>query len=209
MTAEQAEEIYVCKLALLKGRNGSPERGQSLHVSRIFQVSPKAVRDIWNHRTWKIATQHLWRSIAPFRNGAFHSNSTPVNSEHSNDNREVCLCLITEIIELEVAQFPPRNLMLNLWHNCQENHHDVAPNSSQSPATSAHHVSNNFNISIQPMAQEFWRESMICPNTNIFIVDHNLPINLFEGQQSDSYEWLTTCDDPFHHDWPHWQSSDF
>ena len=44
-----AVEIY--KLRLF-----GPSKGKSVHVSRIFHVSPKTVRDIWNQKTWSLAT---------------------------------------------------------------------------------------------------------------------------------------------------------
>jgi hypothetical protein len=28
----------------------------------MYQVSPKTIRDIWNHTTWKPVTCHLWRN---------------------------------------------------------------------------------------------------------------------------------------------------
>ena len=33
---------------------------RSIVVSRMFGVSPKAVRDIWNKRTWRHCTQKMW-----------------------------------------------------------------------------------------------------------------------------------------------------
>jgi hypothetical protein len=34
--------------------------GQSAAVAKKFNVSPKAIRDIWNRRTWTQETHHLW-----------------------------------------------------------------------------------------------------------------------------------------------------
>jgi hypothetical protein len=61
LTADQAREIYKCKLALQKQNRGLKTRGQSVHVARLYRVSPKTVRDIWNHTTWKPITQQLWQ----------------------------------------------------------------------------------------------------------------------------------------------------
>jgi hypothetical protein len=40
-------------------------KGKSIAISERFGVSAKAVRDIWNHRTWKYATSHLWKVCKP------------------------------------------------------------------------------------------------------------------------------------------------
>jgi hypothetical protein len=65
MTEAIAVEIYKCKLAA-QDKNvefDSNRRGTS-EVARLYGCSPKTVRDIWNHVTWKYATKHLW-STAP------------------------------------------------------------------------------------------------------------------------------------------------
>ena len=69
LTEETAVEIYRCKIKCL----GSPSsfksllepiksrlKGQSTPVAGQFGVSPKTIRDIWNHRTWVHATEALW-----------------------------------------------------------------------------------------------------------------------------------------------------
>ena len=63
-----AVEIYKCKLALHAPSSSMScfqswekrVRGQSARVSPRFGVSPKTIRDIWNHKTWVHATCHLW-----------------------------------------------------------------------------------------------------------------------------------------------------
>ena len=60
LTSGQAEEVYKCKLALERRSGGAKNRGQSVHVGKMYKVSPKTIRDIWNHITWRPATCHLW-----------------------------------------------------------------------------------------------------------------------------------------------------
>jgi hypothetical protein len=65
-----AVEIYKCKLAFdapsssvsfFQSRGERARgRGQSARVSSRFGVSPKTIRDVWNHKTWAHATNHLW-----------------------------------------------------------------------------------------------------------------------------------------------------
>jgi hypothetical protein len=68
LTEEQAIQIY-------KFRPGSTNDaeidrslvGKSGDVAKKFGISPKAVRDIWNRRSWAYETRHLWAtSEQPF-----------------------------------------------------------------------------------------------------------------------------------------------
>jgi hypothetical protein len=61
LTADQAQEIYKVKLALQKQNRGKKIRGQSVQIAKMYRVSPKTVRDIWNHTTWKPVTHQLWQ----------------------------------------------------------------------------------------------------------------------------------------------------
>jgi hypothetical protein len=66
----QAVEIYTRKLELLASQKSGPYadrsrwllRGQSIRVSERYNVSAKTIRDIWSRRTWKLATDSLWRA---------------------------------------------------------------------------------------------------------------------------------------------------
>ena len=62
LTEAQAVEIYSCKLRLLDAseRGEVKLRGQSTAVGEKFSISSKTVKDIWQHKTWKYATFHLW-----------------------------------------------------------------------------------------------------------------------------------------------------
>ena len=58
-----AVEIYKYKFKTASTSsepNGIYCRGRSAAVARIFDISPKTVRDIWNHVSWKYATHQLW-----------------------------------------------------------------------------------------------------------------------------------------------------
>ena len=68
LTEQQAVEIYSHKLSLHARRSNSQSsdtclrslRGKCGRVAKMFGVSPRAVRDIWNRYTWEEATCHLW-----------------------------------------------------------------------------------------------------------------------------------------------------
>ena len=64
---EQAASIYALKPSLDSGRECNPifntrhrSKGRSVPVGKIFNVSAKTIRDIWNRKTWTFATRHLW-----------------------------------------------------------------------------------------------------------------------------------------------------
>ncbi len=63
LTPDQAIAIYMAKLNLAPSdpsNIGSTLRGLSLCVSKQFGVSPRAIRDIWNRRSWGHTTFDLW-----------------------------------------------------------------------------------------------------------------------------------------------------
>ena len=72
LTEKQALQIFEIKLSLqsklsqdrspsvFPNLNRSLIRGMSGPVSKLFGISPRAVRDVWNRRTWCDTTKHLW-----------------------------------------------------------------------------------------------------------------------------------------------------
>ena len=60
LTKQQATEIYM--IGKLVRRMGiDPMLGsRSAQIAKTYGVSPKAIRDIWNRRTWQNETRHLW-----------------------------------------------------------------------------------------------------------------------------------------------------
>ena len=68
LTEQQAIEIFKFRQAC-KERNPSSTsgfcraslmRGKSSPLSKIYGVSPRTIRDIWNRRTWAYATIPFW-----------------------------------------------------------------------------------------------------------------------------------------------------
>ena len=70
LTKQQVVEIYKHKLATL-AHLSNPEnqissiRGKCGPLSRVYGVSSRTIRDIWNRRTWGYATHHLWMEEEP------------------------------------------------------------------------------------------------------------------------------------------------
>jgi hypothetical protein len=63
LTHHQAIAIFEMRGPFYESTDCSRDRAftsRSVMVSRVFGISPKAVRDIWNKRTWRHCTQALW-----------------------------------------------------------------------------------------------------------------------------------------------------
>ncbi len=68
LTPKLAKEIYARKLEFLAPKdfyscfNSSSRtlKGRSVPVAKMYNVSAKTIRDIWNRRTWTFATSTLW-----------------------------------------------------------------------------------------------------------------------------------------------------
>jgi hypothetical protein len=54
MTEREAVEIYLCR------KSGSGHKVSTSALAEKYNISPKAIRDIWNRRTWAPETRHLW-----------------------------------------------------------------------------------------------------------------------------------------------------
>ncbi len=63
LTAQQAIEIYKLKPQLCATSCHTKARGQSIPIAEQYGVSPKTIRDIWNHRTWAVATKPLYSEL--------------------------------------------------------------------------------------------------------------------------------------------------
>ena len=63
LTPTQAFQIYMLKPdsnSIYKNPKGE---SKSRSLATKFGVSPKAIRDIWNHRTWKLTAQYVEQQI--------------------------------------------------------------------------------------------------------------------------------------------------
>jgi hypothetical protein len=57
LSQHQAVEIFQMK----HSHGYSSQHNASIKLSRNYKVSPKAIRDIWNGRSWLNVTSHLWK----------------------------------------------------------------------------------------------------------------------------------------------------
>ena len=61
LSKKQAVEIFLLRsIGNTSPRSDACLYGRSSAVACKYRISPKAVRDIWNRRTWTVETRHLW-----------------------------------------------------------------------------------------------------------------------------------------------------
>ncbi len=60
LSQHQAIKIYRLRKPKSDSGVGPRSLGNSSVLSKLYGVSPKAIRDIWNRRTWIDQTRHLW-----------------------------------------------------------------------------------------------------------------------------------------------------
>ncbi len=69
----QAAEIYRYKAIFLSHQDFNacsrlPKiNSRSIELGKLYNVSDKTIRDIWNRRTWTFATRHLWSPTEHYR----------------------------------------------------------------------------------------------------------------------------------------------
>jgi hypothetical protein len=96
LTDQQAADIF--KLRLAFGAFDSSRQhlftSRSAQVSKLYGVSPKAVRDIWNMRTWRHATKQLWTDQDILRDaGKYSAAKIEIQRAPSADENAVSKCV--------------------------------------------------------------------------------------------------------------------
>jgi hypothetical protein len=70
LTTEKALQIYEfklsCRLHPLSDSRIQSLRGQSGPVAKLFGVTSRTIRDIWNRQSWSFATRPLWNREPDF-----------------------------------------------------------------------------------------------------------------------------------------------
>ena len=121
ITAKHARAIYIVKT------NGkTPRDARRLAVQ--YGVTPKAVRDIWNHRTWKHATVSLWpldeankyikNNLCARCSGA---NTLDISPEIASKGCTRCLRIVRSVVGAGSKSEAPRSLP----HETDEHLQDV------------------------------------------------------------------------------------
>ena len=164
-------------------------RGKSGPVAAQYGVSSRAIRDIWNRKTWADATEHLWHLERDFSSRTSGNEIMPMSS--------VCNSL-----------FPAPLTKLSL---CLQSTAEGGDNAAQvTRMTSSSMENNSYGASsAQPVVS--------CTEQNSY--EGNIPLVPTHGGCSLSTQHLVQQEqpghpvipnvspemtDPFHGDWPHW-----
>ena len=200
LTEKQAIEIYICR------KSKTDHKVSTTALSKQFNISPKAIRDIWNRRTWAPETQHLWTdderpmirqktrksSVPPLKNNNLQPNiksadyptNQPFPYQHfaSSDRQTPC---------------SPCDICIDNW--------------TQRPSTPDSHPQ----LPAAPRPDTYEpRSPALEPTRNLDGVSGWLqyapaklcaPSAIDCGAAADEAAFAAAArDDPFHSDWPHW-----
>ena len=86
LTDDQAAEIFSMRVPSAETSNALRNRAltsRSVAVSKMYGVSPKAVRDIWNKRTWRHATRALWTETDELQYASYLKDGTIQHQDRS------------------------------------------------------------------------------------------------------------------------------
>jgi hypothetical protein len=180
-----AIEIYKHKDLLCRRRTYSsvfmaPEallRGQSAVVSKIYGVSAKTIRDIWNHKTWVDATLHLWDPMTSIGQvAAQHPSGKPSSSIGTHAKL---------IAEVAISDTRPQVLIPNLF----------SPNRSML-------VEPPNLLPARPATVLAWDSPRACSAAHQPSPLSN-SISTADALRLDP----SSFNDPFRSDWPHWDAT--
>jgi hypothetical protein len=206
LTETDAIQIYMHR----RNSKRSAESGKMvMQMATKFNVSPKAIRDIWSRRTWAPETQHLWTQgeVAMVR----VKNSKPKSSDSSRSDQN--------------SGHSPRNSgRPRMFSQIRNNKATIAAGSKVSTNTLSWSMSSPANPERQ---QSICSHVALLPPTMVdmksltipFYAQENwsiVPLQAFTSRsscQSSHLEqaeanWNVSEDvgfvDPFHDDWPYW-----
>ena len=66
----------------------------SVQVGKLYNVSPKTIRDIWNRRSWRSETSHLWH----LTKGQHNMHNQPADHTNSVDHTQSTDCKSSAIL---------------------------------------------------------------------------------------------------------------
>jgi hypothetical protein len=195
LTEREAVEIYLCRKSSSSGHKVSTNA-----LSKKYNVSPKAIRDIWNRRTWAPETRHLWTdgerpmirekkskiSFSPSEKPA--NNFLPYHQTGYGSTKQPLPNTRQDRSEGQVPFFPC-DICIDNWKQ-----HPSTPKSLlQLPDTNI-----PWRAVLEPAhsCNEWFRDALTMP--------HLLSTTNCGAASHDAAFPAAARDDPFHSDWPHW-----
>jgi hypothetical protein len=198
LTEREAVEIYLCR------KSGSGHKVSTSALAEKYNISPKAIRDIWNRRTWAPETRHLWTDDERpmIREKKSKTSFSPSQRPPLNFQPNKFGYPIQQPFRFTDFNTRDRQSSCSPCDICLDNwQHHPSPTElhlAAAPRPDAHMLSS---AALEPaitfhVASEWFRDpsAMLCPSAAIDC-----------GAESDEAVFLAAAkDDPFHFDWPHW-----
>jgi hypothetical protein len=133
LSPDLALEIYAHKINLQRPRGfelcveGSRLlRGKSTFIARMYKVSAKTIRDIWNRKTWTFATCRLWHRDRSFHTSHFpHQVKDPSQTKYPENKQEQSTGVVSFMSVFEDFEFSQeRNRFLSPFEESDPFHSD-------------------------------------------------------------------------------------
>jgi hypothetical protein len=199
LTEREAVEIYLCRKKSSSGHKVSTNA-----LANKYNVSPKAIRDIWNRRTWAPETRHLWTD-----------GERPMIREKKSKT------------SFSPAERPADNFQPQTG-NASTHFRFGARSSTLQPLPCTHHDRNDGQAPFSPcdVCINNWKHHPSAPESLLQLPDINIPWRAALEPAHSGSEWFRDAptmphplsatdsheaafpaaarDDPFHSDWPHW-----
>jgi hypothetical protein len=199
LTEREAVEIYLCR------RSSSGHKVSTSALAEKYNISPKAIRDIWNRRTWAPETRHLWtENERPMirekkTKTLFSPSQRPYHNFQPNNEIGYPTQQPFRFTDFNASDrhspCSPCDICLNNWQrhpSPTELHLAAAPRpDAYTLSSAALEKAITFDVD-----SEWFRDApaMLCPSAAIDC-----------GAESDEAAFAAAAkDDPFHFDWPHW-----
>ena len=178
LTSTQAVQIYNMKITAHCKSETNPKL-PTASIAKLFGVSPKTVRDIWNGRTWYRETLPLDPSRADAAERLTRRSGRPKGAK---DKRQRA--------GRQVGGGQPTFF-------CCARPEDVHMSDGEYPGHDGQAAASAMSCSAYYLAQS---------KVNYPMVHNTLP---GMGTNEEALDWLEEtavgCTDPFHDDWPHWK----
>ena len=205
LNGELAVEIYEHKVrafapksfkTCLQASLRTTMRGESVKIAKKYGVTPKAIRDIWNHKSWVKATNQIHgATIKPTLavGQKFTADGTNWGC-FAIDKAQLLLNNQRENIAQLVQSPEPGNLSRKYCESTS------VPSLQQTIIALESNCMKSYDVGWTFYASTFPAKSAYCLSD----VASQLSSSQLENEL-ETQSFAAACqDDPFHNDWPHW-----
>jgi hypothetical protein len=226
LTEEQAVDIYGT-WQIMRSNSIRQQRGKSVGIAKKFGVSPKAIRDIWERRSWVKETRHLWTEtdLPKIRKQAPTPRSEVSNARQKScrksmhdglPKKESCIEINTNLYIRSPTPATPMSCVRSLFPSFAE----VTFYGAYCSSRKTHLPSTNFfapyrppdclqSLCPAPTPPSLPAAPRLVPLLAALVLGSTCDgscgvCGASSGVMSAGGSAMAARDDPFHHDWPHW-----